>query len=257
MSLSLRLPPNLPHPALTTPGARGSPAIRLLRRRLFPGLLVLALISLPACKLVRNAPASSADNHGASSEAVNQGFNAAGYVAGIWDQQLLPYVAAQAVPATTVLAALRDNADAAGKAYGHRANDSTPWNFVVRGDGVITAANTASRAATIDVALLPSTSPPAALPAADLRIQIGPVIAGTAVRDAADFIKFGSVTNQLEFAQVSRAINDRIRDQTLKDFPRDNLVGRKVSFRGMFTAPASGTLPVIAPLSLGIMEATP
>jgi predicted lipoprotein len=37
----------------------------------------------------------------------------------------------------------------------------------------------------------------------------GPVIRGTALRDALPFIQFSQFTNQLEYARVSNALNDR------------------------------------------------
>ena len=39
-------------------------------------------------------------------------------------------------------------------------------------------------------------------------LQIGPVIFGTALRDSLPFIHFGDFVNQIQFAQVSRALND-------------------------------------------------
>ena len=40
-------------------------------------------------------------------------------------------------------------------------------------------------------------------------IQIGPVLRGTALRDALDFVRFTDFVNQLEFAGVANALNDR------------------------------------------------
>ena len=39
-------------------------------------------------------------------------------------------------------------------------------------------------------------------------LQIGPVIFGTALRDSLPFIHFGDFVNQIQFAQISRALND-------------------------------------------------
>ena len=40
-------------------------------------------------------------------------------------------------------------------------------------------------------------------------VLTGPVIRGTALRDALPFIQFSQFTNQLEYARVSNALNDR------------------------------------------------
>ena len=42
---------------------------------------------------------------------------------------------------------------------------------------------------------------------ADLRVQIGPAIRGTALRDALDFVDFNAFTNQIDFAQFGKAFN--------------------------------------------------
>ncbi len=41
-------------------------------------------------------------------------------------------------------------------------------------------------------------------------IQIGPVLRGTALRDALEFVRFTDFVNQLEFAGVANALNDRV-----------------------------------------------
>jgi len=40
-------------------------------------------------------------------------------------------------------------------------------------------------------------------------IETGPVIRGTALRDALPFIQFSQFTNQLEYARVANALNER------------------------------------------------
>ena len=41
-------------------------------------------------------------------------------------------------------------------------------------------------------------------------VQIGPVIRGTALRDAVSFIRFNDFANQFEFAAVSNALHERV-----------------------------------------------
>jgi predicted lipoprotein len=42
-----------------------------------------------------------------------------------------------------------------------------------------------------------------------ITVLTGPVIRGTALRDALPFIQFSQFTNQLEYARVANALNDR------------------------------------------------
>lgn len=206
--------------------------------------LVIGLaLGLTGCKIVKNGtPEPAGANGDAASSA---GFDPKTFVDASWDSKLIPLFDKQAVPAADVLAALPGGVDAAGQRFGHRAKqEGTPWHFIVKGEGTIVAASTESRAATVTVDLAPGDGK------GDLVIQIGPVLRGTAVRDAADFISFDQVTNQIQFAQLSRSINDRVRDQVLKDFPREGLVGRKITFEGTFPAPNGGELPLVTPVSV-------
>ncbi|MEF2074517.1 DUF2291 family protein [Consotaella aegiceratis] len=232
------------------PDAVGTPmrSGRLVLRCCLAAALVLGA---SGCKILKNeaSDGQTAGNASTGAGFVEEGFNAETFVDKLWDDQLVPFFQNEADPAADVVAALQGGVDAAGAKFGHREKDEgSPWNFVIVGEGTITAANTESRASTVDVDLAPGDG------TADLQLQIGPVIRGTSVRDAADFIRFGSVTNQIEFARISRAINDRIRDTILKDVPRDTLVGRHVEFRGAFTAPGAGELPLVTPLALGLED---
>jgi predicted lipoprotein len=57
---------------------------------------------------------------------------------------------------------------------------------------------------------------------------------GTAVRDSMDFINFDDFTNQLEFANVSRELNNKIKAVVLNDLDREALQGKMVDFLGAF-----------------------
>lgn len=59
-----------------------------------------------------------------------------------------------------------------------------------------------------------------------LEVQTGPVIQGNAIRDATGF-KFEDFTNQVQFAQLSRAYNR----ETIKHLPKidDNWVGKQAT----------------------------
>ena len=85
-----------------------------------------------------------------------------------------------------------------GSNIGYRPEATSPWTYAVKVDGVVTAANTESRAATLDV----KTSGGLAV-----TLQIGPVVRGTAIRDMLAFRPFGSFKNQVDYAQYGKALN--------------------------------------------------
>jgi predicted lipoprotein len=89
---------------------------------------------------------------------------------------------------------------------------------------------------------------------ADAAIQIGPVIRGTVLRDALSFIQFSQFVNQLEFARVGNALNDRVVQSVLVSLPKAGLEGSVVSFSGASSQPAANELPEIVPVILVVKE---
>ena len=90
--------------------------------------------------------------------------------------------------------------------------DHTPSaaNLFVKGRAVVTSVDTRSR---VGLALLDLTP---ADGRADGALQIGPVLRGTALRDALEFVKFGDFVNQIAFAEVATALNERARHAALR-----------------------------------------
>jgi predicted lipoprotein len=82
-------------------------------------------------------------------------------------------------------------------------------------------------------------------PAPAVAIQVGPVFRGTAVRDAAEFIRFGDFTNQSEFAAVSNALHDRVRSEVVGRIDLDALPGKTITVLGAMTLPAAGTVELV------------
>jgi predicted lipoprotein len=87
-------------------------------------------------------------------------------------------------------------------------------------------------------------------------IQIGPVIRGTALRDASGFIEFSDFTNQFDYAGAANALNDYALRIVLGALPADTLQGRTITFIG-----AAGKAPVredgaieIVPVQLELVE---
>jgi predicted lipoprotein len=201
-------------------------------------LLSLALIlALPGCKFVKTdelaARAAAAAKPAAGSD-----------MAARWDGEIVPYLAGKAKPLPEIRAALAGGLDAAGKAYGYReVQEGAPWNFPVTVAGTVVAANTQSRAATIEV----DTDGDGR---SDATVQLGPVIKGTSIRDALPFLTFTSYANQIEFADVAKAINTQAFERVLKDLPRDRLVGAKVEVTGVFTLRSAGDKVLVTPVAL-------
>jgi predicted lipoprotein len=94
----------------------------------------------------------------------------------------------------------------------------------VKGVGMVSAIDRQSRVGVLRVQIV--NGGPA------VAIQIGPVIRGTALRDASSFIQFSSFTNQFDYAGAANALNDYALKNVIAPVPVDALQGRVVSFVG-------------------------
>lgn len=128
----------------------------------------------------------------------------------------------RAAPATQLAKALADDKQAAVKQYGVP-NDIGPI-MSVKFTG--TAGKSSSGMYDIKVDGLPSDL--------TLRVQTGPAINGTVLRDGIGNIKFGDFMNQIEYQNAGAAINNEMKKEVLSGLNRDQLSGKKVTVVGAF-----------------------
>jgi predicted lipoprotein len=169
----------------------------------------------------------------------------AAYAEAAWEPKVLPVVAENLVPLGDLRSALdADGLDASGRQYGLRPEgEANPWNFAVSGEGTIVEANTESRAAKLGIDTDGDT-------ATDVTIQLGPVIRGTALRDAMPFIVFTDFRDQIEFAKLANGLNAAANQRLT--IPEGDLVGREATFEGVFTLRSATDTPEIVPTNLSI-----
>lgn len=67
-----------------------------------------------------------------------------------------------------------------------------------------------------------------------IKVQTGPAILGTALRDAAPDIGFGDFTNQIQYQNAAAGINTAMKKDILADLERDQLKGQTVTVVGAF-----------------------
>ncbi|MCP5109696.1 MAG: DUF2291 domain-containing protein [bacterium] len=65
----------------------------------------------------------------------------------------------------------------------------------------------------------------------EVSILIGPVILGTALRDAVG-VEFSDFTNQMDYAAVANELNDRVVREVLSKLDFDGIEGKTVVFAG-------------------------
>jgi predicted lipoprotein len=191
-------------------------------------LVVLAAVLLSGCSKVPGVYV--VESQDATAVASSGGTTAAdpkAYVAKVWTAKVLPTVEAKAVDARILLDALQADADAAGAKYGRHAGTGSPFSFLVKGSGTVVSVKAGSTGQVgVDVAPLDGK--------ADLYLQLGPVFLGTAVRDAVGFSSFSQFVNQIDYANVATALNDKVRTSVVKGQTPTSLKGADVTFAGAF-----------------------
>ena len=153
------------------------------------------------------------------------------YCADNWDTLILPTIRERAVDVATFLADVRADVNAAGQAYGSRANETSAWNFCVTGQvGVldIENADSANRAQ-----LLLDAAPYDGQ--ADLKLHFGKVFSTSvknAIRDGVGFLRLDDYANQVEFADLSTAFNNKVKETIHEAFTPADLEGQEIVFYG-------------------------
>lgn len=202
-------------------------------------LLLGSLAALSACKVVKNVDLSEA---GQTEEGQSDEVRMENLAREIWEPKVLGAVADQLAPLSEVRAALAQDVTAAGNQFGYKpVGEASAWNFAVSGSGVIVETKMASRAAKIQVDTDADGK-------ADVTVQLGPIIRGTALRDTMPFLSFSDFRDQIEFAKLAGALNAMAHSRLT--LPTDDPIGQTVTFEGVYTFKNTETRPEIVPTAL-------
>lgn len=183
------------------------------KRNVIAGLIVAAVIGAMALdtKVVKVGSEASAD--------------AQGFSARIYGPKMFPIirqdVEVRATDAVTLAEALKANRQSALQKYG--VGDTMPI-VAVRFEGRVGEGK--SGIFSVNVAGLP--------PELKVRLQTGPVLTGTELRDATGKIAFGDFTNQIEYQNAAMAINQALKATLLDKLDRSTLSGKQVAVVGVF-----------------------
>ena len=208
----------------------------------FIALTLAAALALPGCRIIKNAPEGEGTGVIPEGEAGDDA-RIAVLLDKTYEAELLPLIA-KALPVADLRTALAGGLDAAGAAHGNRGSgEGAAWNFAVKGEGRVVEANLTSRArkAMVDVD---------GDGAADLTLQLGPVIKGSSLRDVAPFYRFGDFRDQIEFAKLARALNDRASAALV--VPEGDIVGKTVSFSGTLDLKAATEPWLVTAVTLSV-----
>ena len=145
-----------------------------------------------------------------------------------WESKMLPAILERATDAGEILAAAKQDLSAAGLKFGTRENETSAWNFTVKGEAVVVNIESAEKASKIRLAidLQPADG------TADALIQWSTVIKTNAIRDSVGFLKLDDFANQVEFAELTKAFNARVQQDLITKTDATALKGKTISFTG-------------------------
>lgn len=196
-------------------------ALPIGRQRLSPRQR--RIVALVVAVIVVAAMALSTKVIGVNSTAgTPQGsFSAAAYGAKEFPK-LQAAIERRAVSADTLATALAANQAAAVKKYGVSAG--TGPEFSVSFTGVVGTGTSGIYPVTV-----------AGLPAHVLiRVQTGPAINGTDLRDATGTVAYGQFVNQIDYQNAGSAINNEMKKSVLAKIDSANLAGKTIAVVGVF-----------------------
>lgn len=159
----------------------------------------------------------------------------------VWQQKLVPQLTAEAKPLATLIKSLQSakDFDSACQSYGYRSQAENPCVFSVTVRGEITALNTTSRSGKMKIRDESGDA---------VTFQAGPIIRGTALRDAYKGASYQDFNDQVLFGDYGKAINQQAASMMQKFKPA---VGDKVTVIGVFSSwEIPQSLPDITPAAI-------
>ena len=194
----------------------------------------LALAAIGGCRIATVRPLDEKGAPAAGAAGASGPFDAVAFVDSIWRSEVLRSLDGAADVGTIAGGGASFADDSAGR----------PHPLVVRGRGRVVDVDTRSRSGTATVALDGEAH-------ATVVLQVGPVITGTAIRDALPALGFDRFVNQIQHADVGNELNARVEREVLQQLDRAGLRGRHVRFVGMASF-EEGLPPRITPVRLEV-----
>lgn len=201
-------------------------------------LLVVSLLaaSVSGCKLVKT---NKEDAAGSAADPIAE------LVETTFDAKLVPALSEKAVDLVALRESIKGGLDKAGESYGVRVGGAGGgWNFPVKGTATVVDENRASKAAVADIDLDGDGK-------ADATLQLGPVVKGTALRDTTTLYDFSTFRDQIEYAKLGRALNDK----AVSKLPSADvgLKGKRINFLGAVIIRTASEQPLVMPVSIEVV----
>ena len=148
-----------------------------------------------------------------------------------WDTKVVPTIKERAVEMAAFVADVQADLNAKGQEYGNRANETSAWSFCVKVDAKVLAIENAEKPnkTLLTLDLVPFDGQP------DCKLFYGKVFSSNiknAIRDGVAFLKLDDFENQVEFADLTTAFNNKVKSDVLSLFAAADLVGKEINVYG-------------------------
>lgn len=171
-------------------------------------------------------------------------FDAASSVEEIWTSKAVPELKEKAVELPKLLGEANGDLKAVASKYGkYSMGTSGELSYIVKGKGQITEVNSEKSAGYMVVQLEGYSGPMV------VKLQIGKIFKGSAVRDSLSFIKYEDYTNQVDWARISQSIHDVVAKDVIEPAKVKELQGKTIEFTGCFTVDKPSEL-LITPVEI-------
>lgn len=173
-------------------------------------------------------------------------FNAGDDVAAIWESEALPELTGKAVDVADFLNESNGELKSLAEKYGkYSMGTSGELSYTVKGAATVKEVNTEKKAGYMEVTVDGYTGPVV------VRLQVGTVFKGSAVRDSLEIIKFEDYKNQVDYAAVSQSLHHVIQETVIDPIGIAALEGKEIEFTGCFTVDQEDMI-LITPVELTV-----
>ena len=221
------------------------------------GLLVLILLVALTCRVtvIPDEVQQTYVNEAGDTVAVEKLTYPEQYTLDNWDNKIVPAIQERAVALPQFVADVTADLNQAGETYGNRANETSAWSFCVKGEAKALDIENADKP---NKTLLALDLPPYdGTP--DCKLFFGKVFSSNiknAIRDGVGFLHLDDFANQVEFADLTNAFNNRVKADVLSQYAAADMVGKKESLDGCISLTAATyenlvVIPVVLSVAWG------
>lgn len=153
-------------------------------------------------------------------------------VASMWDNRIKPYIDEHATDVGELLTALRQDPEVAQEKYGVSPGTSAGYSFPVQGAGKVTAVDTSTPVGKLTVRVPDGSGNGSTR---TVTVLVGPLVIANSLRDALPFITLNDFTNQVQYSNISEALNKKAIEAAVSDKSPKALKGEEIAFVGAFS----------------------